>query len=170
MPSRLISLITLVLALSLAHITNGMADDAGDKVIKVTDLEALGELAAGRKLPILIMFSQVECPYCTIMEENYLRPMLRSGEYRDKIIIRKVRIDDFDTFTDFDGNRIEADHLTGRYRAFVTPTLVFLNKDGEEIAPKLVGIGTEGFFAGDIDNAIDMALNRLRSVAFHQTD
>ena len=139
---------------------------AGDVTVQtVTDLESLGELARDRKLPVLIMFSQEDCPYCTIMEESYLKPMLRNRTYANKIIIRQVRVDSFKTLTDFDGSRIEADHLTSRYRAWVTPTLVFLNGDGKEIAGKLVGIGTEGFFAGEIDNAIDAALMKLSSEA-----
>ena len=135
------------------------------RIQKVIDLESLGEMARDKSLPILIMFSQEDCPYCTIMEEAYLKPILRSGQYTDKVIIRKVKIDDMDTFTDFNGERVEADHLTSRYRAWVTPTLIFVNGDGKEMAPKLVGIGTEGFFAGDIDNAIDLALSKLRSIA-----
>ena len=162
MNPRKFSLFTLFLLLTV--VLSGRALYADDvRIQKVIDLESLGELARDRKLPILLMFSQDDCPYCTVMEEDYLKPMLRSGQYTDKVIIRKVKIDDFDTFTDFDGNRIEADHLTGRYRAWVTPTLVFVDGNGEEVARKLVGIGTEGFFAGDIDNAIDHALSRLRS-------
>ena len=139
---------------------------AGDVTIPVvTDLKSLAELAQERRLPVLIMFSQEECPYCAIMEESYLKPILRSGEYGDKVIIRQIRIDDFRTLSDFDGARIEADQLTSRYHAWVTPTLVFLNSEGKELAPKLVGIGTEGFFAADIDNAIELALSRMRAVA-----
>ena len=156
-------ILSLIFALCLGLAPPAQADDVD--VIRVTDLQSLGEQAAARRLPILLMFTQQECPYCVIMEENYLKPMLRSGQYRDKVIIRKIRIDEMETLTDFNGERIEVDQLTGRYRAWVTPTLVFVNGKGNEVVPKLVGIGTEGFFAGDIDNAIDSALSKLRSVA-----
>lgn len=162
---RYFRLIGLVCLLGLGAISSAMA--ANDQVIRVTDLEALAAQAREQKLPILLMFSQQQCPYCSIMEENYLRPMLRSGKYTDKVIIRKLRIDDFGSLTDFNGNRIEPGQLSSRYGASVTPTLVFLNAEGKEIAPKLVGLGTEGFFAGDIDNAIDTALLHLRSVAIN---
>lgn len=165
MQHRIFALMTLSLALCLGPIAGSVAAEASDRIIKARNLETLSEQARERKLPILIMFSQEQCPYCTIMEENYLRPMLRSGEYKDKVIIRKVKIDDFDTLTDFNGKRIEAEDLPSRYRAWVTPTLIFLNSEGKQIAPKLTGIGTEGFFAGDIDNAIEVALTHLRSVA-----
>lgn len=157
--------IALLIGLQVTLFTGNHAQAQEAQLQTATDLESLGEQAQDRALPILIMFSSDSCPYCTIMEESYLLPMLRSGEYKDRIIIRKIKIDDYDTLTNFDGSRIEAEDLPGRYRAWVTPTLVFLNSDGKEIAPKLVGIGTEGFFAGDIDNAIDVALTHLRSVA-----
>lgn len=156
------ALLGLMLPGLLASLS-ALADNV--EILRVTDLESLGEQAREQDLPILIMFSQQECPYCTIMEESYLKPMLRSGEYTHKVIIRKIKIDELDTLTDFDGSRIEVDQLTSRYRAWVTPTLIFVNSSGEEVAGKLVGIGTEGFFAGDIDNAIDRALSKLRAVA-----
>ena len=165
MPRRVLPLLIFSLILGFSTFTSSMADESDDTIITAQDLEALGEQAHERKLPILIMFTQTECSYCTIMEEDYLRPMLLSGEYTDKVIIRKIKIDEYDTLTNFDGSRIEADKLPGHYRAWVTPTLVFLNGDGKEIAPKLVGIGTEGFFAKDIDNAIDAALMHLNSMA-----
>lgn len=162
---RVLPFLTLALALWLSLPSPSPAGENQHTVRQVLDLAALGAEARSSRRAILLMFSQDDCPYCAIMEANYLRPMLMSGEYDDKVIIRKVKIDDFETLIDFDGRRIEPDHLTGRYRAWVTPTLVFLNSDGEEMAPKLVGIGTEGFFAGEIDQAINVALTRVRSVA-----
>lgn len=157
--------IALLLGLYMIPLAGNHAQAQEIQLQTVTDLESLGEQAQDQELPILIMFSQEECPYCTIMEENYLRPMLLSGQYKDKVIIRKVKIDDYKTLTDFNGKRIEPEDLPSRYRAWVTPTLIFINGQGKEIAPKLVGIGTEGFFAGDIDTAIEAALTHLRSVA-----
>ena len=160
--SKLHSFAGGVLALALISLPLTAKDV---RVEKVVNLESLGEQSRDRKLPILLMFSQEECPYCSIMEESYLKPMLRNREYQQKVIIRQVRVDDMDTLTGFNGERIEVEKFSRRYRAWVTPTLIFLNADGDEIANKLVGIGTEGFFAGDIDNAIEAALSKLRSVA-----
>lgn len=140
---------------------------AGENITlhKVTDLEELGELAEDKKLPILLMFSMDNCPYCVILEQNYLIPMLRSGDYKDKVIIRMIKVDDYKSLTDFNGNRIDAEDFPVRYGAYVTPTMVFLDPEGRELSKSLVGLGTEGFFAGDIDNAIDNALRQLRPLA-----
>lgn len=146
----------------VAHVA--MAD--GLPQLKEThDLHSLGEKANKKDLPILVMFSQTGCAYCVILEDHYLRPMLKSGDYSDKVIIRKVKIDGFDTLRNFDGGEIEASDFAGKYRAYVTPTMVFLDHNGNELTSRLMGVGTEGFFAAEIDQAIDTSLNRLRSVA-----
>ena len=133
---------------------------------EVQDLAGLAQQAHDQQTPILIMFSQNGCSYCVILEEDYLRPMLKSGDYQDKVIIRKVRIDSYETLRGFDGNPVEADTFASNYRAYVTPTMVFLDHNGRELTKRLMGVGTEGFFAAEIDTAIDTSLNRLRSVAF----
>lgn len=135
------------------------------KLQETVDLHSLGETASERGLPILVMFAQNGCTYCEVLEEQYLGPMLKSGEYKDKVIIRKVRIDSFDTLRNFDGSKIDANDFAGDYRAYVTPTMVFLDHNGKELTGRLMGIGTEGFFANEIDQAIDKSLSRIRSVA-----
>lgn len=114
------------------------------------------------------MFSQKNCTYCEILEEQYLRPMLKSGEYKDKVIIRKVRIDSYDTLRHFNGSEIDVSDFAGDYRAYITPTMVFLDSNGRELTKRLMGVGTEGFFANEIDQAIVHSLRRLSSVALNQ--
>lgn len=137
-------------------------------VKETTDLYSLGQDAHERDLPILVMFSQTNCTYCVVLEESYLRPMLKSGEYQDKVIIRKVMIDSFDSVRNFNGSKIDASDFAGNYRAYVTPTMVFLDHNGKELTNRLMGVGTEGFFANEIDQSINHSLNRLRSVALQQ--
>jgi len=147
----------LVIPLSGHH---AHAQDARLQTVK--DLESLGEQAKERELVILVMFSSDSCPFCEVMEESYLLPLLRNKAYKDKVLIRKIMVDNYETLLDFNGNRVEAEDFPRRYSAWVTPTLVFLNGDGEEVADKLVGVGTVGLFAGDIDNAIETATSRLQ--------
>jgi len=171
-PHLLRLIITLLLTACLSWLTFSYADVDDDddeemsglpkiKLTKAKDLASLGALASSRKLPILIMFSMDGCDFCERMEQNYLIPMLRSGEYEDKVIIRMVKVDDYGTLRDFDGGSVASRDLPDRYGAVVTPTLVFLDSYGKELAPRIIGVGTEGFFAGEIDDAIDLALRRL---------
>ncbi len=127
------------------------------------DMKQLGARAAERRLPILLMFAQHGCSYCSVVEEDFLKPMLRSGDYTDKVIIRRVMLDDYATLTDFDGQPVAVDAFSRRYHAVVTPTLVFVDPQGRELAKRLVGITTPDFYGGDLDKAIDTALQRMHS-------
>ncbi len=128
-----------------------------------TDLPAEAREAAQRRVPILILFSQPECGYCELVKEEFLRPMIRSGEYEDKVLIRRVELGTYDTLLDFDGGEVEADEFAHRYGASLTPTVVFLDADGRPLAPSLVGVVTVDFYGGDLDARIDEARARLHA-------
>jgi len=134
---------------------------------QATDLQALGEQARSRNLPLLVMFSSAHCPYCMVVREEFLKPMLRSGDYTDKVIMVEVEADET-PITDFDGQTRSALDVAQRYDATLSPTVVFLDPQGNELAPRLVGITTVDFYGGELDEAIDLALMRLHRLAFHQ--
>jgi thioredoxin-related protein len=132
------------------------------KVVETKDLSVLGKQADARRLPILLMFSAEHCSYCEKLEEDFLKPMLRSGDYDDKVLIRKVRIDGYGKLRDFAGKQVAASKFADRYNVFVTPTVVFIDGDGVELAKKRVGLSTPDFYGSYLDQSIDDALNILR--------
>ncbi len=134
------------------------------KVPLTNDLYADGRLAHSQNLPLLIMFSMDGCTYCEMVREDFLEPMLKSGEYTDKVIMRIVKVDDFGEVRDFDGKLQPASNIATHYRASVTPTVIFVDYRGHELAPRLLGISTPAFYGGDLDNAIELSLQRLRPV------
>lgn len=131
----------------------------------VSDLSAVGEEARESGVPILVMFSQRGCPYCRVVEEDFLGPMLSSGRYDDKVVIRRVMTDGFRRLTDFDGEPVEPDAFAGRYGAGLTPTVVFLDSHGRELADRVVGLTTPDFYGGKLDSGIEESLARLRQQA-----
>ncbi len=131
------------------------------KVEMVEDFQALGEVSVEKRLPILLMFSASHCTYCVRLEEEFLKPMLRSGDYDDKVLIRKIRIDSYGDIHDFDGQRISVEDFSDRYNVYVTPTVAFLDGSGKQLAPKRVGLSTPEFYGGYLDQAIELALDML---------
>lgn len=127
------------------------------------DLAQEGRAAAQRQLPILLVFSADHCPYCELLEREILRPMLLSGDYRDKVLIRKVNLDGARHLTDFQGQDVDAGSFATRHDVFVTPTMLFVDPQGRELAPRLVGINTVELFGGLVDAAIEQARQRLAS-------
>ena len=129
------------------------------------DLQQEGRQAQSRQLPIMLTFSADDCSYCELLEEDFLQPMLLSGEYGDRAIIRKLILDDGSSVSDFSGRDIEATRLSDQYRVFVTPTILFIDGEGRELAERIVGINTPELFGGYLDACIDTALASIRNPA-----
>ena len=124
-----------------------------------------GKQALARQLPILLAFSADDCSYCELLEEDFLQPMLLSGEYEDRIIIRKLILDNGSDVRDFNGQQTEATRLSDRYRVFVTPTILFVDGNGRELAERMVGINTPELFGGYLDACVETALAGIRNPA-----
>ena len=129
------------------------------------NLHTDGQLAHNKQLPILLTFSADECSYCELLEEEFLQPMLLGGEYRDKIIIRKLVLDNGSRVSDFSGQQIDATRLSDRYRVYVTPTMLFIDENGTELAERMVGINTLELFGGYLDDCIETAWLMIRNPA-----
>lgn len=129
-----------------------------------SDLQADAGIADSRRLPILLVFSAIDCAYCELLEEEFLEPMLLGGEYEDRVIIRKVVLDNGSRLTDFSGQRRDATALSNDYKVFVTPTILFLDSDGTELAERMLGINTPELFGGYLDDCIETALMKVRGI------
>lgn len=135
-------------------------------LVETTDLSADAQLARYRQVPIVLMFAMEDCGYCHVIEEEFLKPMLRNDAYDDKVLIRRLMVDEGGTITHFDGSETTPDALALQYGAQMTPTLVFLGPDGRELAPRIVGVRTVDFYGWDLDKGIDTSLSKIRDVAY----
>ena len=102
------------------------------------------------------------CPYCYQLESDFLIPMQISGDYEDRAVIRKIEIGYGSSVRDFDGSWVDADEIADRYNVSVTPTLVFIDSKGSQLARKQVGLTTPDYFGGYLDESIATALDMLR--------
>ncbi|GAB6040983.1 thioredoxin family protein [Endothiovibrio diazotrophicus] len=151
---RLLSLLLLLVAATArAELAVPLADD----------LAADGRDATARGVAVLLVFSAEHCGYCEKLEENVLRPLLVSGAYDDKVLVRKVMVDDARTLVDFDGRERDSLDLADRYRAYLTPTVLLVDARGRPLAPRLRGINSVDYYWEDLDGAIDQALAKLRT-------
>ena len=130
-------------------------------VSQVENFAALGDRARNGHVPILLVVSQADCPYCELLKREILEPMLISGEYDGRVLIRELFIDSGLPVRDFDGQVVVPDELARRYRARLTPTVLFLDHHGREIGKRMIGINTVEFYGYYLDVAIDTARQRL---------
>ena len=151
----LIGLVGLLL-LSSAHAAEVTLTD-------LVDFQADVEQAQAQQLPVLILFSASYCSYCTVVKEEFLKPMLLSGDYTNKVIIRVLEIDSGNDIRDINGKQIDPEAIAERYNIYLTPTLVFVGPRGQELAQRMTGVMTIDFYGGYLDDAIDSSLAQLRS-------
>ena len=136
--------------------------DSGDKSIPViVDLSQDASLARSQGLVILIEFSNDDCEYCLLLENEFLLPMLKNREYEEKVIIRSLPLGGGHRFKGFQGELVSASQFASKYQVMVTPTMVFLDANGNELSEKLVGIWSLDFFGGYIDERIDTARQKM---------
>ncbi len=140
----------------------GAATPAPRELATTHDLAADAAEAARRRSPILLLVSQEECPFCWQIKREILNPMVLSGDYDDRLLMREIFIDDGFLLRDFQGREVEGSEFALRYGVFLTPTLLFLDPQGRELTEKMVGIQTPEMYFLYVDAAIDEAVERLR--------
>ena len=162
--AKRISAIYPLIAFMFAAVSNVYAADSKNPRIieEVGDFSQLAPLTEKNRLPIALMFSSEYCAYCVKLENDFLIPMQISGDYVDRAVIRKVKIDYGNVIRDFDGKMVDADEFADRYNITVTPTMVFLDSHGRQLAAKQVGLTTPEFYGGYLDESIATALDMLR--------
>lgn len=128
---------------------------------QVINLEQIGKQSRERGLPILMLVSQTECHYCEMLKAEILKPMILSGEYDDRVLIRELSIDAGETVADFNGLVRSSQDVASDYRAWLTPTLLFLDSKGRQLTKKIRGFNTPEMFAFYVDEAIEQAMGRM---------
>ena len=130
-----------------------------------SDLQADSKMAKEKQVPLLLFFSMEHCPFCTIVEEDFLKPILRNAEYDNKVIIRKVKIDDSDFVNDFNGESREAGEFSDDYNVSMVPTVVLVDANGKMINPSIIGIRNTHYYSAELDDAIDASIHKIRAIA-----
>jgi thioredoxin-related protein len=159
-----LSIIFLPVTLIFALVGVVFADDSHDSRVieEARDFSELGRTLNVKRLPLVLMFSADYCIFCERLEQEFLIPMQISGDYEQRAVIRKLKMKHGNSVVDFDGQRIDANLLAKRYKVSVTPTVVFLDGAGQQLAAKRVGLMTPDFYGGYLDESIDTAFDMLR--------
>lgn len=133
--------------------------DAG--VPQATDLSADASAASAAGTPLLLVVTREECGYCALLKRAVIVPMILSGEYEARVIIRELNIDSETPVVDFDGRSVSPFAVANRYDALLTPTVLLVGPQGEDLHERLLGINNEEMYLHYLDEAIDRATARL---------
>lgn len=151
-----------VFAVTLAVAVAGFANLPPVKVPLARDLEEEARQAEGTCRPLVLEFSASYCEYCDLLEEEILKPILRNRDYDQRMLLRKLIVDSATTLQNFSGEPVTTEDLADHYDVVVTPTLLFVDREGKELTERMVGITTMDFYGGYLDQALQSAADRLR--------
>jgi len=147
----------------LACVAVAAAAQTTDELRPAGDLAAVARQARAQHIPIMIAFTQASCEYCYAAKRDYLVPMNRSAELRDKVIILEVGIDSESNLRDFGGQTISHREFSQRYHVKKVPTVIVVDDGGKPVASPIVGLIAEDFYRLYLQQAIDEGLIRMRS-------
>lgn len=116
--------------------------------------------AVARGEPLVLLVSLPACPYCELVRRNYLLPMRADGLAAWQVSIS----DKIQPVRDFNGQASSGAALAAQWKVGVTPTVLFFDGKGVEIATRLEGIAVPDFYGAYLDDALVTARKRLKAL------
>lgn len=129
---------------------------------ELENLQSLAEKSKQQALPIMLMFGAEWCEYCQVLKEQVFNPMALSGLYDEKVVLmRHVGVDEPKPIFDWYGRLIQKGKWAYQLNADLTPTVLFLDGFGREVAPRIVGISEITLYAGIIHQNLNTAYKNM---------
>jgi thioredoxin-related protein len=148
----MIRVLALMLFASLALAGEGFQTAALDR-------DAEQARATGK--PILLYISTTDCGFCRRLQRDVLDTVANNDEYSEKVLLRKLVWDSALPVNDFQGRAQLPADLIHQLNVDVTPTLLFLDDHGQEVAERLVGYQNADFYWYYLDNNIEQARQNM---------
>ena len=152
----------LLLLAGLA-LTAGASAREAPPVPQAVDLSADATLAATTGRPLMLVITRKHCGYCALLKRAVIVPMIISGEYAERVIIRELVIDEGPDLLDFGRQRVSPFAVADRYDALFAPVVLLVGPGGEELHERLIGISNDEMYLFYLDQAIEQATETLRT-------
>ena len=132
------------------------------------DLRALGQQARESGRMILLLVSLEDCPWCDRLKAEVLDPMIKGGDFSDRLIIAEIGMDAGFMLYDFDGTLIDGSVWAGKRNIYTSPTLLFLDSQGQERVKRILGYNSADLFPFYLEESIQQLLSHSdRSLQAH---
>ena len=163
-PLFFILLIQLFATLAFAYELEDDEENLPYVVIQyVTDFSELAQVARDENKVIMLEVSASYCGYCDLLEEEFIKPMLRNDYYYEIALIRKIDLDSYQTIIDFSGNETTPDAFARNIKVALTPTILFFDGNGREVSPRILGINSLDLYGGYIEDGLNNGLLKINS-------
>jgi thioredoxin-related protein len=138
------------------------AASAADSLVHARNFQADAQAAGKRGVPIMVLFSAPNCPYCERAKREYLIPMHKDRAYRNRVIIREVTVDATTPLTGFDGTRTTEGAFAAANKVFIVPTVMVFDTHGNATSEAIVGLMIPDYYFSYLEAAIDGGLGKMR--------
>jgi len=129
---------------------------------ELQNLQSLGQESEQLQLPIMLMFGAEWCEYCELLNEYVFNPMVLGGLYDGKVVLmRHVGVDEDEPVPDWNGELIKKSKLAYKLDADLTPTVLFVDANGKEVAPRIVGIPEITLYTSVIHRNLNIAYTNM---------
>lgn len=154
--------ITVLLAVSITAVGQAVLADSDHAaaIPLIDDIRTDAATAKAQGSIVVIVTTQEYCTYCEFVKNDFLQPLLMSGELDGKAVVRELALDGLDV-KDFSGKSADAGEFGGRYGAQFSPTVIFLGHDGGELHPPIIGVQSRDFYGYYLERAIEKAYKAL---------
>ena len=129
---------------------------------ELQNLQALSLQSQQQKLPIMVMFGAESCEFCQLLNEEIFTPMALNGLYEGKVVLmRHAGVDEDKPIPGWNGQLIKKSNWAYALNADLTPTVLFFDGNGKEVAPRIVGISEITLYAGIIHQNLNTAYRNM---------
>lgn len=115
-------------------------------------LAAALEAALVRRRALVLMVSRPACPWCKLVRESYLAPIFAKGQP-----VVELDMQDSGGMVGFDGAATSPARAAESLGVRMAPTVLFIGREGRELAPRLTGVSSVDFYGAYLDDRIGKA-------------
>lgn len=153
----------LVWIVAWAHAASALAA-AADAVPASVDLRKDAAAARGINGAVLVAFVGEHCRYCERVLKEFLVPMSRNGDYRNKVVMRRIETGSHAGLRGFNGEETTPSDFAQIHGVRLTPTIMLFDEKGQPLGKPLIGLGPVDYYGFYLDQAIDGALEKVRKL------
>lgn len=125
--------------------------------MQATDLSADGHALLEGERVLLLILTRSTCPYCKALMKNVMLPLVKSGVWDQRVILRELEIDSSPAILDFSGKPAGAMDFAERYGHPFTPSILFLDRCGREVGLRHTGYDGSDFFEFYLEKSVKQA-------------
>jgi thioredoxin-related protein len=130
---------------------------AGDELVfERLNLPAAADSIAEGK-PLVLYIGLTNCGFCRRLEAEVMPVLLTSEEYTSQIRLQKILWDSGTKVVWKNGEMVSPDQIAREFRIRATPTLLFLDVEGNQIAKPIEGYRDSSFYWSYLDERIETA-------------